>query len=255
MMRPVVMILSMVAILAAVGGCSSESKGTLYVYCDKVLEPAMTEIVKKFESKSGYTVKLFSEQEDRACKQMMLSNHKDMYISMIPALVDQTVSQGLGKNPETICHIVPTMVTAPLNPRGIDSIEDFRKADIRFGICEEDTFLGETTRRLLEKNGFTGEEVHDLLHQLASDEACLIEDIQNSMIDVGVVWCITARHAERVGVAEITPRKNVRLPVVAMELKESEHPEVTAKLKEFMRSPEAGAIWEKSGLEPCGAAE
>ena len=255
MMRPVVMILSMVAILAAIGGCSSESKGTLYVYCDKVLEPAMTEIVKKFESKSGYTVKLFCEQEDRACKQMMLSNHKDMYISMIPALVDQTVSLGLSKDPETICYIVPAMVTAPLNPREIDSLEDFRKADIRFGICQEDTFLGVTTQRLLKKNGFTGEDVHDLLHQLAPDEACLIQDIQESMIDVGIVWCITARHAERVGVAEITPGKNVRLPVVALELKKSEHPEVTTELREFMKSPEANAIWEKNGLEPCDEAE
>ncbi|MGD9128195.1 MAG: substrate-binding domain-containing protein [Planctomycetia bacterium] len=255
MMKSMPMILAIVLLFAAVGGCGSDSKGTLYVYCDQVIQPAIEKIVEEFQAKSGYQVELILDPEDRVFRRMKLSEHADLYISMVPSLVDRTISLGRSKKAVPICYMVPVMMTASLNPNGMDSIDDFKKADTRFGLCDEDTILGDTSKRILEKNDFPWKDAYPLLHLPARDEETLISSIHDCVINVAIVWGVTAQHADRVEVVKIPKRENVRLPIFALELTKSKHPEATAELVKFMKSPAANKIWKENGMDPYNGKE
>lgn len=246
----IILILPIVAIGVTFCGCDSAPKETLYVYCDNVLSPAVTKVVSQFEKQSNYAVKLIFDPEDRAFRRMKLSKHADLFIAITPELIEKANAFELAKEQETVCNIVPILITAPLNPMEIDSVEVLRKQDsIRLGIVDPDTTFGKVTKEFFEKNGFDWEVVNQALHYPAENEAELFDAFSTSKIDLAVVWDVTARQYERITRVPIPPERNSRLPVVAMLLKKSEHPEAVSELYRFLKSPEAQTMWTESGLE------
>ena len=249
MIKPVTPFLLVIVILCAVTGCGSEKKGTLYVYCDELLEPAFTEIASQFEDASDYTVKLIFNPEDRAFRRMKLSNHADLFVSITPHLIEKTQNYGLSDCGEEICSITPTFITMALNPKNIASMSFFNEEDIRIGIDKgETTTLSTATRQLFEKNGFEWDEICQAIYLPAEDEATMIESIQNNGIDIGIIWTTTGKQQDRLNCVTIPENENVSLPIVAMKLKTTEHPEAVADLVKFMKSPEAQAVWEENGF-------
>ena len=210
--------------------------------------PAATKVISKFEGTSGYAVKLISDPEDRVFRRMKLSKHADLYLSITPKLIERARDLDLSKDDEVVCLIRPALITAPLNPLEIDSVDKLKDVDIRLGIDKRDTTLGIITKQLFEKNGFDWEEVCQAVYLPAESETELVEGIRNGMIDVAVIWKMVAMEAERVEYVEIDPKENASLPVMAMELDKSEHPQAVADLIAFMKSPEGQKIWEKFGF-------
>lgn len=251
MLKTVTFFLSIIAIFAVCFGCSSDEKGTLYIYCDEVLRPAVEKVVSEFQGESGYQIQLICDPEDRVFRRMKLSKHADLFISITPELIEQSLDLDMCIDDEKICGIMPVMITAPLNPLRIQSLSDLDEADLRIGVNNPDTTLGKMTRRLFEENGFDWEEVRQAIHYPSENEAALIETLQNSAIDVGLIWSMTALEAERIEYVTIDPDVNVNLSVVAMTLKKSEHPEAATDLVRFMKSPKMKEIWKKFGCGEC----
>lgn len=248
MVKLVTAILSVAAILMLFGGCGSSEKETIYVYCDEVLSSSVTQIVSKFEKTSDYTVKLIVDPEDRVFRRMKLSNHADLYLSITPHLIEEATDFGLSKGGEEVAYVKPAMITAPLNPLEIDSFNALKEADIRFGINKQNTTLCVITKLLFEKNGYDWEEACQAVYLPAESEMELFEGIRNGMADVAIVWDMTAQQEDRIEYIEMVPGESVCMPVIAMKLDKSEHPQAVDDLIAFMQSPEAQEIWEEFGL-------
>jgi molybdate transport system substrate-binding protein len=148
---------------------------------------------------------------------------------------------------EEIAYFVPVIITAKGNPKGIRSLRDFLRSDVRpaFGnpkSCQ----IGKITLKIFKKNGIDISKRPPYRESLTVNELGLW--VKMNAADASIVWDATAANfAEDTDIVRITPEENIISRAVAAVLKSSSHKKEAEEFVRFITSPEGRSILKSRG--------
>ncbi len=141
-------------------------------------------------------------------------------------------------------HFITVIITPKGNPKNIQTVEDLGRPGVRLGLADpEAAAIGLWHEKILRKAG-----IWEAARKNATMSAKCIAELGNAVqlrsVDAAIVWATSAvLYLKDIEVVPIAPpyRGLVRLPVAI--LKFSKQPELARKLKAFILSDEARAIF------------
>ncbi len=190
-----------VAVCAAVGpvvaGCGGAGDGgdgaeRLTVYAAASLRGPFTELGRRFEADHpGLTVDLVFAGSADLVAQLTEGAVADVLATADTATMDRAGAAGLLETePVDFATNVPTVVTAPGNPRGVGSFADLARPDLQVVVCAPQVPCGVATARLEELAGVRLRPVSE-----ESSVTDVLNKVTTGQADAGVVYATDARAA------------------------------------------------------------
>ncbi|MCH5641046.1 molybdate ABC transporter substrate-binding protein [Gordonia sp. ABSL49_1] len=197
-MRRILAALSVAGLLLAVAGCSSDDDSstpasatptTLNVSAAASLKKTFTAIADEFQKQhAGVTVKLSFDGSSTLVNQIKQGAPADVFASADEKNMDKLGDQAV--DPKIFATNTLVIVTAPGNPKGINSFADLNKPGVTTVVCQSAQPCGNATDTV-EKN--TGVTVN-----AASEEqsvTAVLTKVTTGQADAGVVYVTDAKAA------------------------------------------------------------
>ncbi|MET9201618.1 molybdate ABC transporter substrate-binding protein [Gordonia sp. NPDC003585] len=197
-MRRILAALSVAGLLLAVAGCSSDDDSstpasatptTLNVSAAASLKKTFTAIADEFQKQhAGVTVKLSFDGSSTLVNQIKQGAPADVFASADERNMDKLGDQAV--DPKIFATNTLVIVTAPGNPKGINSFADLNKPGVTTVVCQSAQPCGNATDTV-EKN--TGVTVN-----AASEEqsvTAVLTKVTTGQADAGVVYVTDAKAA------------------------------------------------------------
>jgi molybdate transport system substrate-binding protein len=177
-------------------GCSSKpgpsSGRAIAVFAAASLKPTFTQIGEQFKTENpGATVNFDFAGSSELATQLTQGTAADVFASADRAQMDTVVKAGLtASNPANFASNTLVIVTAPGNPKRIQSFADLAKPGLKVVVCQQPVPCGSATGRIEDHTGVhlnpVSEEpsVSDVLTKVTSGEA-----------DAGLVYVTDALNA------------------------------------------------------------
>lgn len=128
---------------------------SLLVMCGSANKPAMQEIAARYEQETGVKIHLLYGGSGTLLSQIELARKGDVYL---PASADY-ISKAERKHllipgsTRQVCYLIPAIITPKGNPKGIKTLADLSKNEVKVAIGNPETVcLGLYAVELLEKN-------------------------------------------------------------------------------------------------------
>ena len=178
-----------------------------------------------------------------------LARRGDLYMPGDEYYMHQATSAKMIARSWAVCYWAPTILVQKGNPKGIASLEDLLKDDLKVGLGDPNVCaIGKITWDVLDKNGITREQVQDNLKFQSLTVNELGMQIQTKSLDAVIVWDAMAGYYSEYGdEVPIPAEKNVFSVVLAGVLEFSKNEQLAGEFIEFMRSEEGRAIFAKHG--------
>ncbi len=193
----------------------------------------------------------------------------DVFISAAPKQMDQLdITSGTQKNPQSLDYVDSTtrfnllenkvaLVVPKNNRKNIQSFDDLISAlkghAILLGIGNSDVPVGQYTLKIFD---YYHLDVNDLYAgrtlTLGSNVKEVTSQVSEGVVDAGIVYATDARSAGLTVVATATPEMAGQVIYPAAALKGSEHPQEARRFLAYLKTPEAGRIFESVGFTVIG---
>lgn len=183
-----------VAILAAgVTGCTADSPAPpVTVFAAASLKPAFTEIAEQFKAHNpGAAVDLnFGGSADLAT-QLTQGAEADVFASANTAQMDKVSDAGLlaGKAVPFAANTL-VIVTAPSNPRRVESFADLARPGLAVVVCQEPVPCGAAAQKIAARTGVRISPVSE-----EPDVTDVLNKVTSGQADAGLVYRTDAAHA------------------------------------------------------------
>ncbi len=193
----------------------------------------------------------------------------DVFISAAPKQMDQLdITSGTQKNPQSLDYVDSTtrfnllenkvaLVVPKNNQKNIQSFDDLISAlkghAILLGIGNSDVPVGQYTLKIFD---YYHLDVNDLYAgrtlTLGSNVKEVTSQVSEGVVDAGIVYATDARSAGLAVVATATPEMAGQVIYPAAALKGSKHPQEARRFLAYLKTPEAGRIFESVGFTVIG---
>ncbi len=232
-----------------------KGKSTLFVYCGAAISEPMREIGDEFEKR--YYTKIDYTFAGSPCllSQIIFTRKGDLYMPGEYWYMEQALKKNLIKEWKVVAIFEPVIAVQKGNPKGIKSILDLKRQDIRLGLgSPEHCAVGHISDEIFKKAekvlGMKGlaKEIWDHARYMAMQEPELGNAIKLGHLDATIIWQATAyRIRKEVDVVPIDERYRVDSPIPLGILKFSKNPQIAKQFLEFVSSPTGRAIFKKHG--------
>lgn len=164
----------------------------LLVYCAAGIKAPVEAVARDYEREFGIPIQLQFGGSGTLLNNLKVSQRGDLFIAADSSFVDIGRSNRLLAEVFSLARIVPIVVVARGNPKGITSVADLMKPGIRLSLANpEAAAIGGLTRKAL---------VHSGHWQAVSSGATVfkptVNDVANDVklgaVDAGIVWDATA---------------------------------------------------------------
>ncbi len=244
--------IAVVAAVVSVGGCGKQSSdggdpNELQFYCAAGLRPPVAEIVEAFYKARGVKVACDYAGSETLLSKIKLARRGDLYMPGDAYYMHQAEQAKMIARSRAVCYWVPTILVQKGNPRGIASLADLLKDDLKVGLGDPNVCaIGKTTWKILEKSGITREQMRNNLKFQSLTVNELGMQIQTKSLDAVIVWDAMASYYREYGdEVPIPAEKNVFSVVLIGVLEFSKNKGSADEFIEFMRSDEGRAIFAK----------
>uniref|UniRef100_UPI003D91E4DB molybdate ABC transporter substrate-binding protein n=1 Tax=Gordonia sp. B7-2 TaxID=3420932 RepID=UPI003D91E4DB len=197
-MRRILAALSVAGLLLAVAGCSSDDDSstpasatptTLNVSAAASLKKTFTAIADEFQKQhAGVTVKLSFDGSSTLVNQIKQGAPADVFASADEKNMDKLGDQAV--DPKIFATNTLVIVTAPGNPKGINSFADLNKPGVTTVVCQSAQPCGNATDTV-EKN--TGVTVNATSEE--QSVTAVLTKVTTGQADAGVVYVTDAKAA------------------------------------------------------------
>ncbi|OBK64596.1 molybdate ABC transporter substrate-binding protein [Mycobacterium sp. 1165178.9] len=187
-------------LLAGLIGCSPKSPssqtspapGKIMVFAAASLKPAFTQISQQFKNQNpGIGVDFeFAGSSDLAT-QLTQGATADVFASADTAQMDKVSKAGLlSGNPTNFASNTLVIVTAPGNPKTINSFADLAKPGLNVVICQQPVPCGAATQRVEDSAGVR---LHPVSEELSVTDA--LNKVTSGQADAALVYVTDAKSA------------------------------------------------------------
>jgi molybdate transport system substrate-binding protein len=219
----------------------------LRLYSGAGLRPAVEKLVAAFEARTGIRV-----EPDYGGSGLVLSRARedadaDLFLPGDGWYVDRLQElSGRVAERAAVAYFVPVIIVAPGNPRGVKSVGDLARDDVRVGLGKADACqVGRASAKILANAGVDPGAVN-------TQESLTVNElgvwVQMKSVDAAIVWdAIAANMPDDVEQVAIAPEHNVISRVVLARLEGSRHPAWASRFLAFVQGPEGRRILREAG--------
>jgi molybdate transport system substrate-binding protein len=220
---------------------------TLVLYCGAGIRPPAEELVKQFEQQSDVTVECDFAGSEVLLGRIKLTRSGDVYLPGDAHYVELARTEDLVAASKPVCYFVPVILVAKGNPRGIHTLADLVRPDIRIGLGDpEACAIGRVAARIFAKNGISDKDVADCVTFRSLTVNELGDKVKLGALDAVIVWDATAAYYQNATeVVRIPADQNVISTVPVAALNTSDEPELARQLMDFLASEQGKAVFAK----------
>jgi len=250
-------VLGLVCAVLAFREGGAEEDG-LFLYCGAGIRPAMEDLRTDFTRSTGVPVRVTYAGSGCLLSMLTFARSGDLYMPGERYYVDQAKADGHLKEDVTVAYFVAVVMVQKGNPKGIRSLADLARSDLRVGIGHPDTVAcGLVAKKILEKAG-VWEAVKANIDARGACTATAME-LTNALalnaLDAAINWDAMAFPVrDRIGILTIPREQNVEVPIPLGSLTWSTRKRDAARFVEFAQSAAGAQSFAKHGyhtsLEP-----
>jgi molybdate transport system substrate-binding protein len=246
----------------ALAGCGKEREGGVSMPNDYAAEPlvilaaastkdAVEELAVQFERQTGTRVRVSAGPSNALATQIVSGAPADLFLSANEEWAEHVAKQGLAEATAPLLTNRLVLIVPLDNPSNINAPADLAESRVkRIALTGENVPAGmyaEQSLRAMKlyeplsggKKIVRGQDVRSTLGYVERGE-----------VDAGIVYSTDAKIGRRVAIAsEFDPQTYDQIVYPLVLVKRDRTKAAAGKLYEFMRSPEAAAIFEKFGFE------
>jgi molybdate transport system substrate-binding protein len=224
---------------------------TLLVHSGAALRPALDELGKVFQSRTG--VKVDYNYKGSACllPDVCMSQQGDAYIPGEVYFMEQALDRKIVKpDYQVVATMTTVLVVQPGNPKKIKGVQDLARTGIRLGLGDPKAVaIGRAAREVLVKAKVWDRAQRNLVMSgLNTTE--LTNAIKLRQLDASIVWDATAAlyGSTDLEVISIPTQYAVCSPVPAGVVAFTKHAPESKQYVDFLASPEATKVFVKHGF-------
>jgi molybdenum ABC transporter molybdate-binding protein len=222
-------------------------KAEILLYAGAMLRPAVEETIREFERREGVTVTRVYNGCGILVGQMKTGANPDLFFACDPRFMGDVADRFL--KPETVSNNQLVIAVPKGNPHGLKELKDLGKGDLKVGVGhEQQCALGAITRETFLKAGVYAQVRKNVKVESPTGDL-LVNQLLTGSLDA--VVCYVSNVTPNADKLEAVPVTGI--PCAAPEqpiaiAKGSAHPELAAKLIEYLRSAGSRGRFEKLGF-------
>lgn len=226
-------------------GCSLE------IFVGAASQPPVEEAVQAFETLAGIRCILHIGSSGKMLSELMMARQGDLYFPGSSDYMEKAVREGVVR-PETVrtvVYLLPAINVPKGNPKGIRSLEDLARPNVRVGIARPDTVcVGLYGVEVLEKNGLAGR-VRPRISLYAESCAKLAQSVSLGLVDAALGWEVFAHwDPEHIETIFLPPQQVPRIGFIPIGITTfAREPEAAREFIEFLTGPQGKDIFRRWG--------
>lgn len=239
------------SLLLAAVGCARPAAPALTVFAAEGARPALEQIRRDFEDRSGIRVEAMYGGGGESLAKMLLARRGDVYLAPEQGFMERAAAEGaiMPETARTVAYLVPVIAVGAGNPKNIRSLADLARPGMRVAVTNpETTLLGKYAPEMFEKAGLA-EAVGRNTVVSASGPGNLIAMICLGQVDAGIAWHFYPTLSREKAEAVLLPRGEIpgfgemRAAVSAY----SNEKEAAGEFVEFLASDAGKIVWKAHG--------
>jgi len=241
---------SVLCVFLVMAGCRPPAGGAkasppaLLLYCGAGLRGPVAELAETFGARHGVKIECDYAGGEVLLSRIKLSGQGDLYMPGDVYYVEQAESEGLIAEKSTVCYFVPVILVPKGNPKGIQTLQDLLRAEVKLGLGDPQACaIGRNCEQIFQRAGIDEKAIADrvVFRSLTVNE--LGTDVAMGALDAAIVWdAVAACYADKTETIRIPAEHNVISTVAAGVLRSSRQPELARQFVAFLTSPEAQAV-------------
>lgn len=257
---------TLIALLAAVAGCGPSTEPSappssagaaattvveLEAFVGSASKPPTEEAAATFERTRGCRVLLHFGGSGAMLAQMKLAARGDLYFPGSSDFMEKAKRDGL-VDPSTerrVVYLLPAINVPAGNPKGIRTLADLARDDVRVGIARTDTVcVGLYAEEVLRKAGLWDRVKPRIVTEVESCEK-VAQIVGLGSVDAAMGWSVfQAWNPAKIQTVPLAPAQIARIAYIPVALSAfAKHKELALAFIEYLVSPEGQAIFRKHG--------
>ena len=212
----------------------------LLMYCAVAVRTPVEAVVRAYEKETGVPIELQFGASQTLIANATVSHQGDLYLPADDSYI--TVSRGKGLLAEELPLAVQKLVLVVKkgNPKGITTLEDLLRPDVRLAQANPDAAAsGKVTRELLSKIGrWDAIREHTAVFTGTVVEAA--NDVKLNSVDAAFIWDAMATQYAELQVVPIEALDQAESKLIVAVLKSSAQPEAALRFARYLASHETG---------------
>lgn len=208
----------------------------LVVYCAAALKPAMEKVAAEYDAPIEFR---FGNSE-QILAQCSIGGQGDLVLPADDSYIRSALTMGVVKELFPLARMRAVVLVQAGNPRGIATLDDLLKKDLRFGQANPDAAaIGKVTRDHLEKSG-RWKPLHAntmVYHTTVTDAANAVKLGSN---DAAIVWDAVAANYPSLAVVKLPELDGAIGNVEIALLKSCADAEAAKRFVNFVKAPDRG---------------
>ncbi len=222
----------------------SSDKTTVVVFAAASLNAAGDELEKKYEETHNVDLQINYAGSSTLVRQLADGAPADVLITADAAAMEKARAEvtSLEKDTEVIATNQLVLVTAPGNPRNIQTVKDLQREEVVTGICAADVPCGRLATTALEKAGASV--------AVRSEETSVSKvatKIANGEVDAGFIYTTDARNIQDATVIDLANVPSNEYPLALTSQGESNN--AATDFAQWLNTAEAQSVLEKYGFD------
>ncbi|GAA3554944.1 molybdate ABC transporter substrate-binding protein [Snuella lapsa] len=187
--------------------CSSckqnKEEKSLLLYCAAGIKPVVEKVAKQYYEDYGVRVDLQYGGSGTLLSNLRVAKQGDLYLAADKSYIQEAQSHGLIAETQPLAYIKPVIAVAKGNPKGITTIEDLYKEDVKVVIANPDAAsVGRLTKKM-----FVKAQLWEAFEPHVSVLMPTVNEVANTIklgsMDAGIIWDATVKQYEDLEIVEI----------------------------------------------------
>jgi molybdate transport system substrate-binding protein len=236
--------------VSAAAMLGAADRADLTLYCAAGIQPPVQELLAKFEKECGIQVRVQYGGSGQLLSALQLARRGDLFLTGDTSYLEDGRKKGLVQEVIPLAHLTPVILLPRGNPKGIRSLADLSRPEIRVALANPDqTAIGKALRRRLGQAG--------LWDPLAKRAAVfkptvneLANDVKLGSADAAIVWDATAAQYPGLTFLRQPILDEIKDQVAVGVLSYSQQAAAALRLARYLAARDRGAeIFKKCGYQ------
>lgn len=220
----------------------SGDENALEMYCAAGIKPPVAEMAAQFaEEEFGMPVHLQYGGSGTLLTNLQVAKKGDLYLAADTSYIDIARDKGLVQEAIQVAQMHPVIMVQKGNPKGIKSIDDLLKEDVRVALANPDAAsIGKLTKKVLTKHG-KWEPLSRSARVFKPTVSEIATDVLLGAVDAAVVWDATVnQHPEKADMVDVPEFQEAIKNVTVGVLTSSQKPQEALMFARYLQAPEKG---------------
>ncbi len=160
----------------------------IMLYCAAGVTPPVEEVIKEYEQAYGRPIQVNPGGSGALLSTLRVTTAGDLFLAADAGYIETAREWGLVEEAIPLASMLPVIAVPKGNPKGIATIADLKRDDVRVALCNPDAAsIGKITRKLLQASG-DWEAIFEKASVLKPTVMDLANDIKIGAADAGLIW-------------------------------------------------------------------